>query len=375
MRYILLLFFVLFSGASQAAAWGSACTVNQKEAKITLPSGLKFSIDPNLPVGSVLFSHVVQPLPGIDFKCTTPASFAYRFGYVYGDGGNTVNMSGYVFTSQSGGAYPVYKTNVDGVGVIIRTSSYVFPYWWPTKSASNVYLDFTASTNTTVIYDITLIKYATIPAGSKSVTVGPAYIPDVFYEAQISNSNNTVALPNGYVPLVRFSFNPVSINIVTATCDTPDMTVNLGDRKLADSENKQSGKFVTPWVDASIRLTNCPVFNGIGTGIQDGTRSNVMTVTLKPGNATTSTQGIMPVDSGTSAATGVGIQMAYGNTGSWTLVDFTGGQNAKTYTMSSTQGTTYTIPLVARYMQTASAFSGVKPGKANAKVTYLISYY
>lgn len=151
------------------------------------------------------------------------------------------------------------------------------------------------------------------------------------------------------------------------------MTVNLGNRKLIDSANMQSGKFVTPWVDASIRLTNCPVFYGIGT--QNSTRKNVMTVTLMPANATTSSQGIMPVDTGSSAATGVGIQLAYGTAASPQLVNFSAGKATQTYTMSSTQGSTYTIPLVARYMQTASNISNIGAGKANGKITYLVDYY
>jgi major type 1 subunit fimbrin (pilin) len=373
MRYILILLTFLFSGSSLAARWGS-CDVYQKEAKITLPAGRKFSIDPNLPIGSVLYSSVVNPLSGLNFWCTHSSSFSYRFGYVYGNGGLTVPMSGYGFVNQAGGNYPIYKTNIEGVGVIIKSSQYVFPFWEPIKTASNVTLDFRAPTYQTLIFDIILIKYADIPLGASAVEISSAYLPDVFYQVKIFNSN-TGALPNGDVPLVRFSFNPAIVNIVTATCDTPDMTVDLGNRKLSAPENKQSGKFTTPWVDASIRLVNCPVFHGIGTGTMDQLRDNIMTVTLKPGNATTSTEGIMPVDSGSLAATGVGIQMAHGNTASWQLINFTGGQSKKTYTMSSTQGATYTIPMVARYMQTAASFSGVKAGRANGKVTYLISYY
>ncbi len=152
--------------------------------------------------------------------------------------------------------------------------------------------------------------------------------------------------------------------------------MNLGVRQISDRSNREGGKFATPWVDASIRLINCPVFYGTGQReLKDVTRDNTMTITLVPNNASTSNQGIMPLDVGAQAAEGVGIQLAWGTSASPQLVDFSSEKGTKAYTMSPTQGTNYTIPLVACYMQTAASISGVTAGKANGKVTYLMSYH
>lgn len=369
MRNYFLLMFFLWVGNVQAATWGTDCNYNVVASTITLPANVKITIDPNAPVGTVFFEHLDGgPMSGL-VKCKTALSFSQTGAYAYESGGASVSMTGYGLT----GTYPVYKTNIPGVGVVVRMSNRAFPFSYSTSNISNDILNYSWGSS----FDVDIIKYDDIPSGVNTININSLNMPVIDRNVIISNSSDTVKLPNGTITLQRFTFNSASIDIVTGTCDTPDVSVNLGSRKVSDSANRAGTKFASPWVDASIRLTNCPVFYGTGERgtLKDATRNNVMTVTLIPGNATTSNQGIMPIDNVSMSAVGVGIQLAHGTAASPQYVDFSSGQGSKSFTMSSTQGSTYTIPLVARYMQTSANISGVLPGKGNGKVTYLIDYY
>ncbi|AUV01942.1 fimbrial protein [Phytobacter ursingii] len=373
--YLFLLVLTTLSKPLYASSWGTDCSYDTNVINVTIPSGKKVTIDPNAPIGTVFFEHYVTAQPGQNFKCQTANNYTLQGGYVYGTGGQTVAMSGGGLVSQSGSTYPVYKTNVPGIGLVVRFSGNAFPYWWGTYSYTNRVLDYTGSM--TQVFDIDIVKYGDIPTGSRTVIIDSTVISSINSVSRVTNSGDTSRLPNGDVIMAQFILSPSSFDIVSGTCDTPDMTINLGSRSLTNSSNRAGNKFVTPWTDASIRLTNCPVFYGTGdrSANKDVVRNNVLTVTLIPGNATTNNQGIMPVDSGSQAATGVGIQLAYGTSMSPQLVDFSTGSSSKSYTMSSSQGNSFTIPLVARYMQTVNTISEVNVGIANGKITYLIDYY
>ena len=379
MRNILLIIVSLFfARTGYATTWGSDCSYETATVNVSFPSGIKVTIDPNAPNGTVFYEYYIPSRFGANFKCQTRGAYTRQQGYIYGSGGQTTTMSGGGLSSQTGSGYLVYKTNVPGIGLVVREANYALPYWWSTTSVSNSVLDF--SEFKIMNFDIDIVKYGDIPIGTRTINLDSTVISSIDWIVRISNSSNTDYLPNGDVPLYRFVLTPVTVDIVTGTCDTPDVSVNLGKRQLGDTSNQQGGIFVTPWVDASIRLVNCPIFYGSGQrsdymNEKDSTRANVMTVTLIPNNVTTSTEGIMPVDTVALAAEGVGIQLAYGTSASPEFVDFSSGQGTKTYTMSETQGTAYTIPLVARYMQTASSISEINAGKANGKITYLIDYY
>lgn len=374
-KYLFMLLCIVVSKPLYAAtAWGSDCSYETRTINITIPSGKKVTIDPNAPVGTVFYEHYISGYTGFNFKCNNVHVYTKQGGYTYSSGGQTVAMSGGGLTSQTGSTYPVYKTNVQGVGLVVRISRSAFPFWWP-QETGNWGTDY--SNFNMLNFDIDIVKYGDIPLGAGTVNIDSTVLPAINYIMRVSNSSDTTQIKNGDVPLARFVLSPSTFNVVSGTCDTPDVAVNLGTRTIGDTNYREGGKLATPWVDASIRLTNCPVFYGTGERgtNKDIVRNNVMTVSLIPVNGTTSSQGIMPVDTGSSAASGAGIQLAYGTSASPELVDFSSGKGTKDYTMSSSQGTTYTIPLVARYMQTASSLNDVTAGNANGKITYLIEYY
>lgn len=359
----LLMIIILFPFSVHAETWGTDCTYNIHQSTITLPSNVNISIDPNAPVGQVLYRYTANGGATGAIKCDTAGNFGVAQAYFYESGGDTVTLNG----------KRVYKTDVPGIGLIAWWGGNTFPYTRSTVVNTDAKLNILYSGST---FDVELIKYDDIPAGTRMVNISALNIPVIDMGVNINNSSDTGKLPNGNVPLIRFTFASAAFSVLNATCDTSDVSVNLGVRNVSDTGNRESGNFASPWVDASIRLTNCPIFYGTGKNSNPGTTvNNIMTVTLIPNNATTSNQGIMPVDTGTGGAEGVGIQLAYGTSALPQFVDFSAGKGTKTYTMSSTQGSAYTIPLVARYIQTAASLSGVSPGPANGKATYLINYY
>ncbi len=361
-----------FTYPAWSFSWGS-CTYTTNEYTLTPPSGTELSLDPNAANGTVLYS--VRYSVGVtgSMVCPNSNSYTQKLGYILTNGTTAGSMSGYELISMDS-TYPVFKTSVDGIGVVFRSDSKALPYFLFTDLINN-----TVANAWMMSFSMDLIKYGTITPGLRLVEIKSADMPTLEYVYNVSGSLNTTgptAIPNGSATVSRIKIASATFSVLNATCNTPDVSVDLGIRGLSDSANQSGGKFVTPWVDSSIRLTGCPQFHGIGGRKYEGTtHDNVMTVTLIPNNATTSGKGIMPVDAGSDAATGVGIQLANGTAASPQLVSFSAGKAEQKFTMSSSQGQNYTIPLVARYIQTAGSVNDIMPGKANGKITYLINYY
>lgn len=379
--FLLLISSMLFSFSVQADTVYpiGQCSYTMKEHIVTFPAA-KISIDPGAPVGTLFYAYTVGIPDGSGtLTCSGKAIQVYQQDYTVQSGGTTTLLSGV-------GSFPanstVYKTNIPGIGLIIsKGSSKVLPIINSPATMSGGTIPV-AFRYTSLSIDVNLVKYADIPAGVSYISLAGVPSVDVitkFVSGTSINTTTSVPMPiNSPFILGRFHFGPSTIELLSATCDTPDVLVDLGKRNKTDSTNRDGTTFATPWVDASIKLTNCPVFNGVG-GRSNATfgsvKSNVMTVTLMPNNATTSNQGIMPIDTDGYSAAGVGIQLAWGTASSNTKVNFSSGKGTKTYTLTSSIGTNYTLPLVARYIQTGASLNDVHPGKATGKMTYIVSYF
>ncbi|XWJ90794.1 fimbrial protein [Phytobacter ursingii] len=355
------------------------CTYDIKDYVINVPNK-KLSLDPNMPVGTIFYSYTQMNFgQSGTFTCAGNANQVYQQSYLNFPGGTLTSLSGVgAFPANT----PVYKTNIPGVGVIIsKGSTRPLPVTNApvTVTGGKQPVEFRYGS---LSVEVSLVKYDEIPPGPNMISL--TSLPGFYVSTQFVAGTDAVTTMGVAVPinkpftLARFSFGANTIEMLSATCDTPDVRVDLGKRNLTDTANREGGNFATPWVDASIRLTNCPVFYGVGgwsnrTG--GSTKNNVMTLTLIPGNATTSTQGIMPVDNVGYAATGVGIQLAHGTASANTKVNFSSGTGTKTYTLNSTIGPTYTLPLVARYIQTASNINDIQTGVGKGKITYLVDYF
>lgn len=177
-----------------------------------------------------------------------------------------------------------------------------------------------------------------------------------------------------------------SIQIVSRTCSTPDVSVPMGSHLTAKFTGLNS---TTGWTDFAIALNDCPAFSGIytttgpawasqsgtspsGSNNGSGTRvNNSLQYRIDPARvAINATNGVLALDPGATgnvpAATGVGVQVATSNGTPVPLAT----NRASGLTLRTTEGS-YSIPLRARYLQTASK---VTPGPANASATFTIIY-
>lgn len=343
----------------------------------TLP-GSTINVGQDLPIGSVIYNFTTSISVTSGVTCTTDSppqtiTVSVNVDYLL----NPLPLSGY---SGGGLAGKVYETGLPGVGVVITgicrpVNRCLIP------RADNTFSPFNMTDRDTHYSNrigrgwiVWFIKTGNIAPGTISGSQLPSlktYIaPSPSYIAEVGNLNT-----------VSFAGN---INFVSGTCATPDVNVSLGSYDVGAFGTVGA---TTPWVDSSIKLTNCaPAFSGyydlnnstvslIGAGtLPAGTRNNnLLNVALTPQNPIIdATNGIMAVSSTTAApaAGGVGIQMAWGNaSGSPTFFNLNGTQN---FTPPSDGRQSITIPLAARYIRTGPS---VTPGRADGKVTFTINYY
>lgn len=333
-----------------------------------------------LPVGSTLYrTRIYTDSMGI--SCMSEA-YSYP---IYMSAGNAPAGPSFSFNGMSFGSGQVYPTNVSGVGFVITTLP-------PVTSVSDAdpmphivkqmtERSMSAST-TTYTFDVSLIKTGPIASGSQ---VNASSFPAVIF---------SVPAQAGYsgLPMTLLTINfSGSVNFVTSTCTTPDVYVEMGTYSV--SNTFQMIGSTTPWIDSSIKLTNCPVFSGyynessyqkasaytgsIATG--DVRSSNIMTVSLTPTTSVIdTTNGILEVNNSGSAgqaAAGVGIQLGY------TPSNYAANPTTPTtiwkpgvswdITPPNDGSGNINIPLAARYFQTQSS---VTAGPANTKVTFNIDY-
>jgi type 1 fimbria pilin len=228
-----------------------------------------------------------------------------------------------------------------------------------------------------------LVKTGPLVPGNYSISA--ANFPTVRQGLDVSQTSHTNAAAISGLPLYYWTFSfQGNITISAQTCTTPDVNVNLGSYDIG--EHFSTTNATTPWVDASINLTNCPTFYGFynstnapllmnyNTGASTTTTSlnNSVGVRLTPTTTVLdAANGIMAIDSMVSgAASGVGIQLGWGESAQApTLFNFSAEQNV---TLPKDGSSTIRIPLAARYIKTAA---NPTPGKANGKVVFTINYY
>lgn len=277
----------------------------------------------------------------------------------------------------------VYQTNIPGIGVAISRS-----LEGPgTKLGAPIYRpqgDLLMTLGGTIDYGkatryITLIKTGPLTPGSYSLSASG--LPTVGDDMVNSLTDRPIqGLP---IKLSRASFQG-NLTISTQTCSTPDVSVELGPYNIYKHFKGRSS--TTPWIDASIVLTNCPTFHGFynqtnttlmmdfntNEGSVSSSINNSIGLRLTPtGEVIDAANGIMAIDSTVpEAASGVGIQIGWGSSSQAPVpFNFTA---EKSMALPKDGSTTIRIPLSARYIQTAD---NPTPGKANGKAVFLINYY
>ena len=278
----------------------------------------------------------------------------------------------------------IYETGLPGVGIIFYNNVYNGDTDTPLSNKDKrlqTTINFTRNSQcpniaycrlgSQLAFGFLLIKTGNISAGS----INGAMLPKISITATSPNAGAVV--PPGEISSVTFNG---SLNIKAGSCKTPgNYDVELGSYNIKDiAESKSS-----PWVDASIILTDCPSFTGMvdtnsdyslwlypnqGPSHTASNSPNFLEVTLSPLTSTgIASEGTFLIDKNNKSASGVDIQLYKGTTDNATPVALQQPYNINIVN----NGSSIKVPLIARYLRNGDALS---PGKATGKVVYLINY-
>lgn len=371
--FLTLTLVMLFFARSSLAS----CTVNGAPPPTvgTMPlQASNITVGPDAQVGTVLLTQTydLNFQPGGGHYLTVTCTGAGTLMANYSLSSTPLPLASWSQGIQAG---KVYQTNVPGIGVWIHQGVYGSAAVPTSKAASiepNTSPGYGCESGTCTVtgnykrWDLYFIKTGPITSG----TIQGAMLPCV----QVNYTNDVNAPQN----MISNTCMTGAINVLSNTCVTPDVNVYLGRHDASELQGKGS---TTAWVDSSIKLTNCPAFNGYGPAghwyvDQSGTNSagtakqNSLQLSFTPTTTViNSGTGVVSLTSAPNAATGVGIQLAYGTTTSATPVNL-GSSNSYAQPLGSSGDVS--LPLVARYIQTEDR---VTPGSANGTMTFTINYY
>ncbi|WP_412504066.1 fimbrial protein [Shewanella indica] len=362
-KKIFWIFLLLVIGGYSSVAEAIQCSRTSSLVNAQMPLAVNnLTVGPDTPNGTVIFRQDFRVGQRLSVHCT-PSSSPYQIYRSY----NYTRMP--LPSSQwYGGPYPratIYQTGVPGIGVMILAENRPLPIDIKANEVTpaNQFTNYNLNLGMVLFF----IKIGNVQPG----TIRGFNLP---------SSNIRFKAPGANVLLARLAITG-SINIVSQTCRVSNVTVPMGQHKIGD---KLTGKGkTTEWVDASIRLTNCPRFYGT---LKDGKNTNynyttgvvntgnytqnALGVSISPNTSTVdNSAGIMSIKSGTNSAQGVAIQLAeFSNRRFNNYIKF---GTPWIYTLSNENSTTFTIPLRARYIQTESE---VTPGRADATATFTLTY-
>lgn len=321
----------------------------------------------DVPVGTVLYRQTFNMASGqaVQLQCFYPPYQQFTE--------LTVDTS-YGLANWTSGTYAnkVYQTSIAGLGVAFDSVGGLLPRQ-STKSwtACSPNIPCVAPFNGPSNFELILIKLGEVTPG---VLSGNS-LPIISLYGNMGNAR-----------MLGFKMGlSGSIQIVSRTCSTPDVSVLMGTHKTQAFTGVGTG---TGWTDFSIRLNNCPAFHGtvsktpVAWVSQSGNSpngaagsvsrdSNSLKYRIDPVRTANSPgNGVLVLDpSGNPfrpAASGIGVQVA---TMTGTSVPLATLQSSGL--ILSASESSYIIPLRARYLQTGAS---VTTGPANASATFTISY-
>lgn len=266
----------------------------------------------------------------------------------------------------------IFPTNVPGIGVIFYLSgssfqNSKFPAIWERKFEVG-YGKTSQGLGQISLVELELIKTGPIAPGTHQV------LGSSFPTFQItSGSHSPIVVDHVFVTL-NFSG---ATTMYTKTCQlaTSVVDVELGRHQRADFTGIGT---VAPWSEFDIMLRDCPAFVGYGnhsyresTGKTTGTNApNQVAITFNSVHGVVENNPqIAKLESGPTAAEGIGIEVSERNSATLLNLDGSGGFNLQN--LPTEDGANYIIPLKARYVQYQSE---VKAGIANGAAVFTITY-
>lgn len=363
-KYVILAILLSYSSASLALKCKIVVPIRNDSFPL---KGNNITVGNELPLGTIIYQQDIR-----SFKDYAKAPYGSC------DGGGPYTDRQYMYFTKmprplskwQGGTYrgKIFDTNIPGIGVVIargNTGVNATHWQWYTDTRASI-----AHVQVWTTTRLILIKTGNISPG---VLQGSS-LPTTTYRNDYTVANSSKVLFTWRPYTYGFSG---SLNVISKTCNVPNFTVDLGSWKVTDiSKNGQS-----EWRNASIKMTNCPRFYGYINQAFDTNHLTGKTSTINfKGNAIglklsalygniDAGKGIIKLESSKSSATGIGIQIASGNTGTNTPLNL-GGE--KRINVINNTNTSISIPLVARYIKTEYR---VTSGTANSKVTFTINYY
>lgn len=285
--------------------------------------------------------------------------------------------SGLAMWSNGKYANKVYRTGIRGLGVAFNSIGRTMP-WASTTAPDNWCKPGNRSCvmraeklKSLTSFELVLIKIGDVEQGLLLGTNLPMVSTYIHF-------NN--------IKMALFSMGVSgNIQIVSRTCNTPDVVVPMGTHLTKEFTGLNSS---TGWKDFSIALNNCPAFHGTystnaptwtsqggawptGVGTSGSRNNNSLLFRIDAARAPINApNGVLSLDpsatDGPPAASGVGIQIATANNAPMPF-----GTNQSSGLNLRTSEGSYSIPLRARYLQTGNQ---VTPGPANASATFTITY-
>lgn len=329
---------LFFSGNSETLA---ACVIYGAPPPATQTYTLPFnSISPNVHNDNVLLS-VTKYMELAEVRCATNTTYwVHKIE-------NSLGTTG-VFVGDS----PVYKTNIEGLGVYI------------TNIKSNG-IGISSTTQNSYVVPVISMRLIKLTNSTVSGSLDASTLPTISFYATESSSG---AFNSSAVQITKLSVNGI-INYVVPSCNAEDKDIWLGEH----NSSVFTGNSTTPWVDASIVMTCDRAFSNAYSGVQESYTTGIVTTSTRPDHFYSvslesingfidSARGIMEIDSG--GATGVGIQISRTQSEqSWSALNWIDEHKSTT--------NTFKIPLYARLVQTGST---VTSGQTNSKLLYTVQY-
>lgn len=322
--------------------------------RFTVPITGNITVGRDVPVGAEIYRRSFTTTSDFTVACDR-AAFDYNRAY---------SATPYPLSSYSHPTFGarIYTTAVPGIGaaVLIGPGTTALPVRNPvdyTGAPGNPRISLFADTQ----YILVLFKIAaTVGAGS----IQGNSLPSPYFNVQGDNR----------LDLLTANFSG-QVNIVSRTCSTPDVPVNLGTHQMNALSGVGTG---TAWVDVPVRLNNCPAFyarsltgsyNDRGQAAQNSV-ANTLQYRVDPVtaivNAAQSVMALQP-DGVNQTATGIGIQIG---TSTQAPVGFGTARNSG-LPLNQTDGSSYTLMLRARYYQTGTTPTS---GQANGAATITLVY-
>ncbi len=309
----------------------AGCSFRETAATASVVNIGTISVPPDATVGTLLKTVDAPHVGNSVITCTSTSYIRFQYGYGTGR------------TAITGPGIPagVVSSGVEGIGV--KVTSFFYSSATLPDVAGTYRNSYLGAISWPGMAGVKIEFYKT-----GNIMPGELAFPQNFVEAWASTSPTSTAAAHGVLySTLNISGTP---EVKVPGCVTPSLTVPLGKHAKSGFSGVGSTSASTPFTFA---INNCDA------GL------NAVKYTFKPATGITledsglATQHLT-VKSGPGTASGIGVQVLYNND---TLVPFN--------TAISTTTSSHTIPMKARYIQTASAIGA---GEANSALEFTMTY-